>query len=78
MQSGKVEKSVSKGPKSKKGRKKPETSTPQTRRTKGKKELKVNQEIIPSDSDGTDADWREFLRTHNPHESHPNASSSDE
>ncbi|MCI68319.1 hypothetical protein A2U01_0089579, partial [Trifolium medium] len=23
-------------------------------------------------------DWREFLRTHKPHESHPNASFSDE
>ncbi|MCI71318.1 hypothetical protein A2U01_0092581, partial [Trifolium medium] len=25
-----------------------------------------------------DEDWREFLRTHKPHESHPNTSSSDE
>ncbi|MCI91487.1 hypothetical protein A2U01_0112781, partial [Trifolium medium] len=34
--------------------------------------------IILSDSDGTNEDWREFLRTHKFHESHPNASSSDE
>ncbi|MCI58443.1 hypothetical protein A2U01_0079698, partial [Trifolium medium] len=66
MESGKVEKSASKGPRSKKGRKKSETSISQTRRTKGKKELKVNQEIVFSDSDGTDEDWREFLRTHKP------------
>ncbi|MCI98269.1 hypothetical protein A2U01_0119572, partial [Trifolium medium] len=26
----------------------------------------------------TNEDWREFLRTHKPYESHPNASSSDE
>ncbi|MCI46756.1 hypothetical protein A2U01_0067997, partial [Trifolium medium] len=67
MESSKVEKSASKRPKSKKGRKKSETSTSQPRLTKGKKELKVNQEIILSDSDGTDEDWREFLRTHKPH-----------
>ncbi|MCI75657.1 hypothetical protein A2U01_0096926, partial [Trifolium medium] len=60
------------------GRKKSEASTSQTKRPKGKKELQVNQEIILSDSDGTDGDWREFLRTHKPHESHPNASFSDE
>ncbi|MCI76037.1 hypothetical protein A2U01_0097306, partial [Trifolium medium] len=73
-----VEKSASKRPKSEKGKKKSETSSSQARRTKGKKELKVNQEIISSDSDETDDDWREFLMTLKPHESHPNASSSDE
>ncbi|MCI42286.1 hypothetical protein A2U01_0063523, partial [Trifolium medium] len=31
-----------------------------------------------SDSDGTDEDWREFLKTHKPHESHSDASSPDE
>ncbi|MCI95269.1 hypothetical protein A2U01_0116567, partial [Trifolium medium] len=41
MKSKKVEeKNANKGPMSKKGRKKPETHTSQTRRTKGKKELK--------------------------------------
>ncbi|MCI56085.1 hypothetical protein A2U01_0077336, partial [Trifolium medium] len=78
MEGNKVEKSADKRSRSKKGRKKSETSTSQTIRTKGKNELKVNQEIILSDSDGTDEDWREFLRTHQPHESRPNASSSDE
>ncbi|MCI78582.1 hypothetical protein A2U01_0099852, partial [Trifolium medium] len=63
---------------SKKGRKKSETSTSQTRRTKGKKELKVNQEIIFSDSDETDEDWREFLKTYKPRESQSDASSPDE
>ncbi|MCI64834.1 hypothetical protein A2U01_0086092, partial [Trifolium medium] len=37
-----------------------------------------NQEVIFSDSDGTDEDWREFLRNHKPHESHSDASSPDE
>ncbi|MCI92292.1 hypothetical protein A2U01_0113588, partial [Trifolium medium] len=54
MESNKVEKSASKGPKSGKGRKKSKTSTSHIRRTEGKKELKVNQEIILPDSDGTD------------------------
>ncbi|MCI65571.1 hypothetical protein A2U01_0086829, partial [Trifolium medium] len=72
MKSNKVEKSANKGFMSKKGRMESETSTSQTRCTMGKKELKVNQEIILSDSDRTDEDWREFLRTHKPHESHPN------
>ncbi|MCI50154.1 hypothetical protein A2U01_0071398, partial [Trifolium medium] len=54
------------------------TSTSQTRRTKGKKELKVNQETTLSDSNGTDEDWREFLRTYKPRESQSNASSPDE
>ncbi|MCI82679.1 hypothetical protein A2U01_0103953, partial [Trifolium medium] len=49
-----------------------------TKHLKGKKELEVNQEIILSDYDGTDEDWREFLRTLKPQEPHPNASSSDE
>ncbi|MCI74772.1 hypothetical protein A2U01_0096036 [Trifolium medium] len=40
--------------------------------------MEMTQEVILSDSDGTDEDWREFLRTHKSHESHPNASSSDE
>ncbi|MCI88307.1 hypothetical protein A2U01_0109593, partial [Trifolium medium] len=31
-----------------------------------------------SDSDGTDEDWREFLRTYKPRESHSDASSPDE
>ncbi|MCI74327.1 hypothetical protein A2U01_0095591, partial [Trifolium medium] len=61
-----------------KGRKKSKTSTSHIKRTKGNEELKVNQELILSDSDGTDEDWREFLGTLKPHESHPNASSSDE
>ncbi|MCI58311.1 hypothetical protein A2U01_0079565, partial [Trifolium medium] len=47
------------------------------KRPKGKKELEVTQEVIISDSDGTDEDWREFLRTYKPHEFHSNASSSD-
>ncbi|MCI70514.1 hypothetical protein A2U01_0091777, partial [Trifolium medium] len=63
---------------SKKGRKKPKTSTSQTKRTKGKKELKVNQEINLSDSDNTDEDWREFLRTYKPCEFQSDASSPDE
>ncbi|MCI76021.1 hypothetical protein A2U01_0097290, partial [Trifolium medium] len=63
---------------SKKGRKKSETSTSQTRRTMGKKELKVNQEIILSDFDETDEDWREFLRTYKPREFQSDASSPDE
>ncbi|MCI93591.1 hypothetical protein A2U01_0114889, partial [Trifolium medium] len=36
------------------------------------------QEVILSDSDGTDDDWREFLKTYKPHESHSYASSPDE
>ncbi|MCI85987.1 hypothetical protein A2U01_0107266, partial [Trifolium medium] len=60
------------------GRKKSETSTSQTKRPKGKKELKVKQEIILSDSDATDEDWREFLRTYKPRESQSDASSPDE
>ncbi|MCI70681.1 hypothetical protein A2U01_0091944, partial [Trifolium medium] len=66
------------GPESGKGRKKSKTSTSRIKHAKGKKELKVNQELILSDYDGTDEDWREFLRTLKPHESHRNASSSDE
>ncbi|MCI77420.1 hypothetical protein A2U01_0098690, partial [Trifolium medium] len=42
------------------------------------KELETKQEVILSDSDGTDEDLREFLRTYKPHESHFDASSSDE
>ncbi|MCI70424.1 hypothetical protein A2U01_0091687, partial [Trifolium medium] len=48
------------------------------KRPKGKKELEMTQEVILSDSEGTNEDWREFLRTHKSHEFHPNASSSDE
>ncbi|MCI48900.1 hypothetical protein A2U01_0070143, partial [Trifolium medium] len=70
MEGNKVEKSANKRPKSKKGKKKSETSTSQTKRPKGKKELEVKQEVTFSDSDETDEDWREFLRTHKPHESH--------
>ncbi|MCH90188.1 hypothetical protein A2U01_0011099 [Trifolium medium] len=77
MESNKVEKSTNKRPKFKKGRKKSETSASQANRPKGKKELEVKQEVLLSDSDGTDDDWREFLRTYKPHESHSNASSSD-
>ncbi|MCI88277.1 hypothetical protein A2U01_0109563, partial [Trifolium medium] len=51
---------------SKKGKKKPETSISQTKRPRGKKELEVKQEIILSDFDETDEDWREFLRTYKP------------
>ncbi|MCI93519.1 hypothetical protein A2U01_0114817, partial [Trifolium medium] len=53
MEISKMEKSASKGPKSGEGRKKSKTSTSHIKHTKGKKELKVNQEIILSDSDGT-------------------------
>ncbi|MCI73739.1 hypothetical protein A2U01_0095003, partial [Trifolium medium] len=66
MESNKVEKIANKRPKSKKGRKKSETSTSQTKRPQGKKELEVKQEVILSDSDETDEDWREFLRTYKP------------
>ncbi|MCI15999.1 hypothetical protein A2U01_0037139, partial [Trifolium medium] len=55
-----------------------ETSTSQTKRSKGKKELETKQEVILSYSDGTDEDWREFLRTYKPHESPSDASSPDE
>ncbi|MCI52464.1 hypothetical protein A2U01_0073708, partial [Trifolium medium] len=51
-----VEKSANKKPKFKKGRKKSETSTSQPKRPKGKKELETKQEVILSDSDGTDED----------------------
>ncbi|MCI52759.1 hypothetical protein A2U01_0074005, partial [Trifolium medium] len=73
-----VEKSANKRPMSKKGKKKPETSISQTKHPKGKKELKVKQEIFLSDSDETDEDWREFLRIYKPHESRSDASSPDE
>ncbi|MCI87606.1 hypothetical protein A2U01_0108890, partial [Trifolium medium] len=53
MENSKAERSASKGPKSEEGKKKSETSNSQTRRIKGNKELKMNQEIILSDSDGT-------------------------
>ncbi|MCI00934.1 hypothetical protein A2U01_0021958, partial [Trifolium medium] len=56
MEGNKVEKSANKGSKSKKGKKKSETSTSQTKRPKGNKELEVTQEVILSDSDGTDED----------------------
>ncbi|MCI62622.1 hypothetical protein A2U01_0083879, partial [Trifolium medium] len=69
---------LSKKPKLKKGRKKSEASTSQRRRPKGKKELETEQEVIPSDSDGTDDDWREFLKTFKPHESPSYASFPDE
>ncbi|MCI96441.1 hypothetical protein A2U01_0117741, partial [Trifolium medium] len=58
MESNKVEKSANKKPKFKKERKKSETSTSQTKRPKGKKKLETKQEVILSDSDGTDEDWR--------------------
>ncbi|MCI50126.1 hypothetical protein A2U01_0071370, partial [Trifolium medium] len=69
---------ANKRPKSKKGKKESKSSTSQTRRPTGKKELEMTQEVVLSDSDGTDEDWREFLMTHKSHESHPNTSSSDE
>ncbi|MCI60310.1 hypothetical protein A2U01_0081565, partial [Trifolium medium] len=75
MESNKVEKSANNKPKFKKGRKKSGTSTSQPKRPKGEKELGTKQEVILSDSDGTDDDWREFLRTYKPHESHSDASS---
>ncbi|MCI87448.1 hypothetical protein A2U01_0108731, partial [Trifolium medium] len=50
MESNKVEKNANKRPEFKKGRKKSETSTSQTKRPKEKKELKVKQEVILSDS----------------------------
>ncbi|MCI85064.1 hypothetical protein A2U01_0106343, partial [Trifolium medium] len=54
MENNKVRKNINKKPMFKKGRKKSEASTSQTKCPKGKKELEVNQEIILSDSDGTD------------------------
>ncbi|MCI31820.1 hypothetical protein A2U01_0053032, partial [Trifolium medium] len=78
MESNKVEKSGNNRPMSKKGRKKSEASTSQTNRTEGKKELKVNQDIILSDSNETDEDWREFFKTYKPRESRSDASSPDE
>ncbi|MCI62030.1 hypothetical protein A2U01_0083287, partial [Trifolium medium] len=48
MEGNKVEEGANKRPKFKKGRKKSETSTSQTKRPKGKKELEVKQEVILS------------------------------
>ncbi|MCI62948.1 hypothetical protein A2U01_0084205, partial [Trifolium medium] len=45
---------------------------------KGKKELEMKQEVLLSDSDETNEDWREFLWTYKPHESYSDASSPDE
>ncbi|MCI69457.1 hypothetical protein A2U01_0090719, partial [Trifolium medium] len=73
MEGIKVKKHANKKPQSKKGRKKSEASTSQPKRPKGEEEFEVTREVIFSDSYGTDEDWREFLRTHKPHESHPNA-----
>ncbi|MCI64299.1 hypothetical protein A2U01_0085557, partial [Trifolium medium] len=72
MESNKVEKSAKQRPKSKKGKKKSEASSSQTKRPKGKKEFGVKQEVILSDY------WREFLRTHKPYESPSDAPSTDE
>ncbi|PNX88227.1 hypothetical protein L195_g044329, partial [Trifolium pratense] len=68
--------------KSQRGRKKVEVSTSRFTRSRKSKEVKVVETIIlssdTSESDGTDEDYAEFLKTYNPQESYPRASSSSE
>ncbi|MCI81490.1 hypothetical protein A2U01_0102764, partial [Trifolium medium] len=53
MEGSKVKKNANKRLQSKKGKKKSEASTSQTKHPKGEEELEVTREVILSDSDGT-------------------------
>jgi hypothetical protein len=67
--------------KSQKWKKKLEGFTYESRRIKGSKEVKAKAISISSDSSGsdkTDEDYAEFLKTYDPQEVYPNASSSGE
>ncbi|PNX99315.1 hypothetical protein L195_g022580 [Trifolium pratense] len=82
MERKNVKVAVSKGPKSQRGRKKVEVSTSRVTRSKKAKEVKVVETIIlssdTSESDATDEDYAEFLKTYDPKESYPRVPSSDE
>ncbi|PNX96668.1 hypothetical protein L195_g019880, partial [Trifolium pratense] len=73
---------VAKGSKSQREKKKVEVSTSRFTRSKKSKEVKVVETIIlssdTSDSDSTDEDYAEFLKTYDPQESYPRVSSSGE
>ncbi|PNY04569.1 hypothetical protein L195_g000993 [Trifolium pratense] len=69
---------VVKGPRSQKGKKKVVVYTSKSTRSRKSKEVKVETIILSSDtsdSDGTYEDYAEFLKTYDPQESYPHASS---